>query len=110
MAAEPLNPEADAAQTTATAEAAEAAQRALKEALALAEKRILEAARTAERVIKDSVEAIKAQAKTYTGAAPQSVEEAQRYVVERVKERPVTAALAGVGVGFLLGVLISGRK
>ncbi len=34
----------------------------------------------------------------------------QRYVVERVKERPVTATLAGLGVGLLLGLLLANRS
>jgi ElaB/YqjD/DUF883 family membrane-anchored ribosome-binding protein len=87
----------------------ETAQRALKESLAAAERRLTEAAKTAERVIKDSIEAIKAQTQAYSGPASQTVDEAQRYVVERVKERPVTATLAGLGVGFLLGLLLSSR-
>jgi ElaB/YqjD/DUF883 family membrane-anchored ribosome-binding protein len=39
-----------------------------------------------------------------------AVDEAQRYVVERVKERPVTATLAGIGVGLLLGLLLANRS
>jgi ElaB/YqjD/DUF883 family membrane-anchored ribosome-binding protein len=81
----------------------------LKEALAGAEKLLADAARTAEKAIKDGVEALKAQTKAYSGPAGQTVDDAQRYVIERVKERPVTAALAGLGVGFLLGVLLSSR-
>jgi len=38
------------------------------------------------------------------------VEEAQRYVMERVKERPMTATLAGLGVGVLIGLLLSNRS
>jgi ElaB/YqjD/DUF883 family membrane-anchored ribosome-binding protein len=85
------------------------AQRALKDSLAVAERRLLDAAKTAEKVIKDSVEAIRAQTQAYAGPAGQTVDEAQRYVVERVKERPVTATLAGLGIGFLLGLLLSSR-
>jgi ElaB/YqjD/DUF883 family membrane-anchored ribosome-binding protein len=85
------------------------AQHALRESLTAAERRLTEAAKTAERVIRDSIEAIKAQTQAYSGPASQTVDEAQRYVVERVKERPVTATLAGLGVGFLLGLLLSSR-
>ena len=89
--------------------ALENAQRALKESLAVAERRLSEAAKTAERAIRDGLEAIKAQTHAYSGPAGQTVDEAQRYLVERVKERPVTATLAGLGVGFLLGLLLSSR-
>ncbi len=90
-------------------EAVDSAQKALKESLAAAERSLMDAARTAERVIRDGIEAVKAQSRAYTGTNTPSLDEAQRYVVERVKERPVTAALAGLGVGFLLGVLLSAR-
>ena len=36
-------------------------------------------------------------------------DEVQSYLVERVKERPVTAAFAGVGVGLLIGLLLASR-
>jgi len=110
MSAESARPEARESGDAAGIETGlENAQRALKDSLAVAERRLSEAARTAERVIKDGVEAIKAQTQAYSGPAGQSVEEAQRFVVERVKERPVTATLAGLGVGFLLGLLLSSR-
>jgi ElaB/YqjD/DUF883 family membrane-anchored ribosome-binding protein len=108
MSADSTTPVADKA-ATGIDQTVDTAQRALKDSLAAAERRLSEAARTAERVIKDSIEAIKAQTQAYSGPASQTVDEAQRFVVERVKERPVTATLAGVGVGFLLGLLLSSR-
>jgi len=42
--------------------------------------------------------------------AGQQVDEAQRYLTERVKERPMTAVLAGVGIGLVLGLLLSNRS
>ena len=110
MSAGSARPEAGESGDAAGLEAAlENAQRALKDSLAVAERRLSEAAKTAERVIKDGVDAIKAQTQVYSGPAGQTVDEAQRYIVERVKERPVTATLAGLGVGFLLGLLLSSR-
>ena len=38
------------------------------------------------------------------------VDEASRYVSERVRERPITATLAGLGVGVLLGLLLAGNR
>jgi len=65
---------------------------------------------TAEKVLKESVETLKAQTRAYTDNAGEHFDEAQRYVVERVKERPVTATLAGLGVGLLLGLLLANRS
>jgi ElaB/YqjD/DUF883 family membrane-anchored ribosome-binding protein len=107
MSAESTAPDADKTSASGIDQTVETAQRALKESLAAAERRLSEAAKTAERVIKDSIETIKAQTQAYSGP---TVDEAQRYVVERVKERPVTATLAGLGVGFLLGLLLSSRR
>ena len=84
MSAEPLDRNTrDPGATMADDEAVDGGRRAFKDALAAAEKRLTVTVRT--------------------------VDDAQRYVVERVKERPVTAALAGLGLGFLLGVLLSSR-
>jgi ElaB/YqjD/DUF883 family membrane-anchored ribosome-binding protein len=110
MSAQSARPEAAESGAAAGIDTAlENAQRALKDSLAVAERRLSEAAKTAERVIKDGIDAIKAQTQAYSGPASQTVDEAQRYVVERVKERPVTATLAGLGVGFLLGLLLASR-
>jgi ElaB/YqjD/DUF883 family membrane-anchored ribosome-binding protein len=110
MSAESASPQADKSGDAAGIDKTlENAQRALKDSLAAAERRLSEAAKTAERVIKDGIEAIRAQTEAYSGPAGQTVDEAQRYIVERVKERPVTATLAGLGVGFLLGLLLSSR-
>jgi ElaB/YqjD/DUF883 family membrane-anchored ribosome-binding protein len=56
------------------------------------------------------VETLRTQTRVYTDNAGQQVDEAQRYVLERVKERPLTATLTGLGVGLLLGLLLSSRS
>lgn len=89
---------------------ADHSQNAFNDAVGAAERKLSEAARTAERVLREGVDALRAQTRTYTDNAGQHVEEAHRYVVERVKERPMTATLAGVGVGLLLGLLLSNRN
>ena len=108
MSAEPLNNDAEHIDSAKSSDG-EAGQRAFKEALAITERLVADAARMAEKAFNDGVAALRAQTKAYSGPASQTVDDAQRYVIERVKERPVTAALAGLGVGFLLGVLLSGR-
>ena len=55
-------------------------------------------------------ETLRAQSRTYTDTASQQVEDAQRYASERIRERPITATLAGLGVGVLIGLLLSGGR
>lgn len=63
----------------------------------------------AGKAMHDGVETLRAQSRAYADTASQYYDDAQRYVVERVKERPVTATLAGLGVGVLLGLLLARR-
>jgi ElaB/YqjD/DUF883 family membrane-anchored ribosome-binding protein len=107
MTAAPVDPTEEAAASTDGG--ADQAGRALREALAAAEKGMGEAARIAERVIREGVDRLRAQTKGYSGPVGESMEDVQRYLVERIKERPVTAAFAGVGIGLLLGLLLSSR-
>jgi ElaB/YqjD/DUF883 family membrane-anchored ribosome-binding protein len=67
-------------------------------------------ARRAERILQDAIEALRGHSRTYVDAAGRHVGTAQQYVTERVKERPVTATMAGVGVGLLLGLLLAGGR
>ena len=112
MSADTLNHAADEAKA-AKGDArnfADDSQRAFTDALSAAERTIADAAKTAEKVLREGVEALRGQTKIYSESAGQSVGEAQRYVMERVKERPMTATLAGLGVGVLLGLLLSNRN
>ena len=90
--------------------AADHGQRAFNDAISAGERALADAVRTAERVFKDGVETLRSQTRAYTDNAGQHVDEAQRYVMDRVKERPLTATLTGLGVGLLLGLLLSNRS
>ncbi|HEV2363775.1 MAG TPA: hypothetical protein VGS12_06200 [Caulobacteraceae bacterium] len=107
-----LDPAAEQAKEarSATDAALEHGQKAFAEAVSAAERTLSEAARTAERVFREGVDSLRNQTRAYTDDAGQRVEEAQKYVLERVRERPVTATLAGLGVGLLLGLLLSSRN
>jgi ElaB/YqjD/DUF883 family membrane-anchored ribosome-binding protein len=109
----------DAANATASAKkAAKAAvatavdrgQEGLADAMEMAERNIREAAKRIERAVRDGVETLKAQTEPYRDSAGAQFDEAQKFVVARVKERPLTATLAGVGVGLLLGLLLASRS
>ena len=112
------NAKAAANSAKAAAESAvDAGERSFQEAVDAAERSLTDAARRAEKVIREGVDALRSQsgpyadrARDYAGTAAQDFEDVQRFVVERVKEKPVTAALAGLGVSVLIGLLLSGRK
>lgn len=93
----------------AVANAMETGQKSLNEVLDVAERNLNDAARRVERAVRDGVEQLRSQTLPYRETASRQLDDAQKYVVERVKERPVTAALAGLGVGLLLGLLLANR-
>ena len=90
--------------------ATEQGKQSLQEALAHAERTIAEAVKTVERALRDAIERLRTQGKPLADNAGQQVDEAQRYLTERVKERPMTAVMAGVGIGLVLGLLLSNRS
>ena len=112
MPAETLSNSIDEAKQAKKAanSAADHSERAFSEAVSAAERTLNEAAKTAEKVLKEGVETLRAQTRAYTDNAGEHFEEAQRYVVSRVRERPLTATLAGLGVGLLLGLLLANRS
>ena len=93
----------------AAEDAADHGQRIFNEAVSVAEKTVSEAVKAAERVLKDALHRLGDRTRDYGGVASGGMEDAQRYVVERVRERPVTATLVGLGAGLLIGLLLSNR-
>lgn len=89
--------------------AARHAERSFSEAADQTRERLTEAAQRTQAAVRDGLDTLRAQTRVYADTASQQMDVAQRYVVERVKERPVTATLAGVGVGVLIGLLLAGR-
>jgi ElaB/YqjD/DUF883 family membrane-anchored ribosome-binding protein len=94
----------------AVAEASETGQEKLNEAIEVADKVMRDAVRRIEKAVREGVETIRTQSEPYRENATQQFDDAQKYVVERIKERPVVATLAGLGVGLLLGLLMSNRS
>lgn len=64
----------------------------------------------ARDLLGDRVDRWRDQAEEAADLAGENLENARVYVVERVQERPLTATLAALGVGFLLGALLSGSR
>lgn len=93
---------------TATLEAVEHAERSFTQAADAARVSLTEAAKRVEKSVSEGFETLRAQSRAYTDTAGQTLEEAQAYAAERIRERPITATLAGLGVGVLIGLLIAG--
>ncbi|MFN3520939.1 MAG: glycine zipper domain-containing protein [Phenylobacterium sp.] len=75
-----------------------------------AQRSFQEAAKRFEKVVHEGVEQIRAQTRAYADTAGQQLEDAQRYMTERVRERPLTAAAAALGVGVLIGLVMAGGR
>ena len=90
--------------------AARHAERSSVDAADQAREKRTEAAARTEAAVREGIETLRAQSRAYADNASEQFDVAQRYVVERVKERPVTAAVASLGVGLLIGLLLAGRS
>lgn len=75
-----------------------------------AERAFADASRRFEQAVSEGIEQIRAQSRAYADTASQQLEEAQRYVVEHVRERPLVSTGVALGVGVLLGLLLSGGR
>lgn len=104
--------EALAAAQAKLAETARAAQKAIQdsEALSTAQAKLTEKAKAAQEALKGHADALMERTKDYRENAGQQLNDAQEYLVERIKERPVTAAFTGLGVGLILGLLLANRS
>ncbi len=93
------------------ADEAKAVKSKASDAAAQAQRAFSEAAKCIEKAVQEGVEQIRAQSRTYADGAGEHFEETARYVTERVKERPLAATGAALGVGVLIGLLLSsGRR
>jgi ElaB/YqjD/DUF883 family membrane-anchored ribosome-binding protein len=91
--------------------AARAASEAAAKLTAEAQRSFAEAAKKFEGVVQEGMEQLRAQSRAYADNAGVQIDEAQRYVVERVRERPLAATGAALGVGVIVGLLLAaGRR
>ena len=64
----------------------------------------------ARKAFDDGVEQLRGQARDAADHAGEQLDTAKLYMVERVQERPLTATLAALGAGFVLGLLFAGGR
>lgn len=75
-----------------------------------AQKSFADAAKRIEAAVQEGIEQLRAQSRAYADTAGQQLDQAQSYVTERVKERPLAATGAALGVGVLIGLLLSSTR
>lgn len=105
----PTASEADQAKASLKT-AAKHAERSLIDATDQARDRLTEAAHRTEAAVREGIETLRAQSRAYADTASSHLEDAQRYVVGKVKERPVESALVTLGVGVVIGLLLASRS
>ena len=103
------------ANAAALAEDAKAAARGAADAAAKlagdAQRSVAEASQRFEGVVEAGLGQLRAQSRAYADTASQQLEEAQRYLTNRGRERPLAATGAAIGVGVLIGLLMAtGRR
>lgn len=72
-----------------------------------AQRSFADAARRIEKAVTEGIEQLRAQTRAYSENAGEHIDQAQQYVTERVKERPLAATGAALGVGVLIGLLLA---
>lgn len=75
-----------------------------------AEKTISELTERAQKTIEEGLEHFRANARGYADTAGESLDVAQKYLTDRVLERPLAATFAALGVGVLIGLLLAGGR
>ena len=75
-----------------------------------AEKNLNELTERAQRTIEEGLETLRGQARAYADTAGESLDVAQKYLTDRVQERPLAATFAALGVGLLIGLLLAGGR
>jgi ElaB/YqjD/DUF883 family membrane-anchored ribosome-binding protein len=80
------------------------------DAAAETERSLADLAKRAEKAIQEGLADLRLRSRDYADVAGEQFDVAQKYVVDRVQERPVAATLAALGVGVLLGVLLAGGR
>lgn len=64
----------------------------------------------AGRVAQETLQSLRSNAGPYVDDASERFATAEKYLVERVQKQPLTTTLAVLGVGVLVGLLLSGGR
>ncbi|MFL5297461.1 MAG: glycine zipper domain-containing protein [Phenylobacterium sp.] len=72
-----------------------------------AQRSFADAAKRIEKAVTEGIEQLRAQTRAYSDTAGQQIDQAQQYMTERVRERPLAATGAALGVGVLIGLLLA---
>ena len=67
-------------------------------------------ARRAEQAVHEGLDTLRLRSMVYRDTARDQLDHAQRYVSDQVQERPLTTTLAALGVGVLVGFILSGGR
>ena len=89
---------------------AKKAANSAKEAFEAAGRAFPDIANDAQRFVGERVEELRGRGKAYADKAGDTFEDARLYATDQIQERPVAITLAALGVGFLLGVILTGRR
>jgi ElaB/YqjD/DUF883 family membrane-anchored ribosome-binding protein len=92
------------------ADTVDEASKIAADVVAQTEKSLAEVAKRIDAAIREGMADLRERSREYADVAGEQFETAQRYVVDRVQERPVGATLAALGIGVLIGYLMAGRK
>ncbi len=88
----------------------EEARKATAEAAAETSRVLTDLGRKAQGAVKERLDGLSGPAKDYTDDAGERLETAQQYVVDRINEKPVPAALTALAIGLALCFLLAGRS
>ncbi|HEX8234295.1 MAG TPA: hypothetical protein VF559_13230 [Caulobacteraceae bacterium] len=74
------------------------------------ERSLQDMARRAEQAVHEGLDTLRLRSMVYRDTAREQMDQAGRYVTGQVQERPLTTTLAALGVGVLVGFILSGGR
>jgi len=96
--------------TMTTEDAADVANDTAAKISADAQRAIADAAKRIEAVVQQGLEQVRAQSRVYADVASEQLDEATRVASEQIRARPLAATGAALGIGVLIGMLLSSRR
>ena len=71
---------------------------------------ITDLGKRAKTVVRERLDDLGGPASDYADYAGERIETAQQYLVDRINEKPVPAAMAALGLGVVIGFILAGRS